>query len=731
MSKTFTLNEQTSGPSGVTAVAVAGGSLTASTTYYYKVVVGGYGNYYWSQNCWYSAPSTEVSATTTSTNKTIWIHFDNNLSPTQSAILWRTTTSGQYGMTDGSGNPTLRLARPTGYGGSTMNRVRFDNVTTYRRYTFTTTGTIASLVPGETITQTSTGATAKVLTDPAGGTTFKVWTITGTWSGASTFNGSISGSGLGTWASTSAIDGYVLEDTQLTCDSLALPTNGLPCLVLEGGTEVDPITPQDIYDYLVSVGKTQYIDVIPCYPTGEWVNSSGNDVCAVFNFKFSLADASDGSNWFKIPGGVAVYQAQAKHCFRGKTVFGEPSSSGYTTTGCALIGNWPDSDYSCLAYGYSSYGPAYMYASIVGVPFKGATHLTRQRSLADPRHQVSGSAYLEDSYWQDNGRFNNSCTMYNSRVICSVPEVGGNANGVGWDLVNAKFDSTLSTSTNSGENTHKGLILTNRGTYDYRIRNYGVSDCLLTYHVVDNVFLRSTPSIQFHSSLTTATDWDAVLLEEYTTVLKIIDENNNPIENAVVTIVDKDNKIAIFDSTSTTYTESNPGRTGTSISVNSGKTLDTGSYYRVGNEIIYVSSGSGTGPYTIVRGQDGSSALKFGKSSTRRSYFYKRYNSVLSDSNGVVSVQLNHSYYQMLDLTSGGAINTYHTPTRVLRSPFKIVISKSGYETYVMPYVADTNRDLVISLKSVVPVFVTDGEEVVLRNNPDNYTNRNTATIVK
>lgn len=735
MPKSYTLNERTTGPNNPIAVAVAGGSLTASTTYYYRPFAGGDNNFYWDQNCWFSAPGAECSATTTTTNKTIWIHFDNNVSGAETYSTFRTLVSGNYNPTDSSGNAKVNLARVTNFSSALYNgigSIASASLASQGRFTFTTTGAIASLVPGETITQPSTGATALVVSSPAGGNTFYVWKITGTWSGSSAFNGSISGAGVGTWASTSALNGYVLEDTSNTASTAPFYADGVPCLVLSGGEETNPITPQDIYEYLIGAGKGYCIDVIPVFPTGQWLDSAGYDTIGVFNFKFSVSDASDGSNWFKVPGGVMVWQTLAKLCLRGKLVMGEKDATlGYTTRGAVWGGTAMTSFYHCLSYGNINYGPTYIYGSMMGQNFAGATALTNSNCPSDPAYQATGKIEVYDSVFKSGGRLNNPYKIRNSRMMLSG-EVGGDTNAS--DVENASFNTLIRNSLTSGEFTYNNFILnpTNANS-DFYINGYGATaDFTITFHCNNPIYTRvGGPKFQTLTSLGSQR-WDAVLLESFTTRIKVVDKDGNAIEGARITVTDKDGKKAIFDQSSTTFTVSNQGKTGTSVSVNTGKSLEVGAYYKAGDEIILVQSGSGTGPYTIARSQDGSSANNLGQSTSKENYFYKRYDYIDTDSDGEVSLLLNQYISKLYDQNPTGSTSNITTNmTRESRGPFTIIIIKEGYETYTNIYNADEKRDLVIELKDIVPAFVTDGEEIVLRNNPDNYTNRNTATIVK
>lgn len=725
MAKAYTLTEKAAPTNPIASVA-SGGSLTANTTYYYKIFTGGYNNAYADENCWLSAPSAEITATTTTTAKRIYIHFDNNATGSELAGIYRTTTSGSYFPSNSTGTAVANLAKPIGFNYALYNGVVYTALNT--RYTFTSTGVIASLVIGETITEQGSGATALVLSDPAGGSTFYISVKTGTWGGANNFDGSVTGANAGKWQSTSTANGYFLEDSASTSINPApYFADGLPILKMTGGTLADPITPQNLYDYLVSAGKTYCIDVISVYPTGQWSTANSTDVCGIFNFKFNLIDAS--GNVFKIPGGVIVWQTVAKTMLLGTFIMGEIDPTyGFTSNGAVWAGLKSNGFYDCISY--QDTAGSTIYGSSIGNIFAGATILAGHNHSAF-QLQMTATLNAYDSVIRTNGRMINPFTIRNSRLMTGSSEVGGITNTS--DVINGYFDTYCRTSYSLGTVTYNGMQFskgTTSLTFDIMMYVAGNplngTQCI---HANDCIFDIGTPVIRYYNGLA-GYYWDAVYLQGYTTTFKVVDINGNPISGAIIQVVDKDGKKALFSKTSDTKSSSNQGKVGTSVYVSGTvPSLTVGKYYRQGDEVILVTAGSGTGPYTITRAQDGSTANFLGLNASKLAWFYERFDSLTTSASGAATAHLVGFKAKGYDLfptgTAGGTINA----TVVAQSPFTITITKPGYETYTNQYTADAKRDLVIELKDAIDVVFTNHGPAIKVNKENSGNDRDVAII--
>ena len=719
MAKSYSIREAAA-PTNIGAVAVAGGSLAASTTYYYRIFGYGYSDYYKNINCWFSEPSAEITVATTVANKTILVHFDRIMGTSSVYApcygLFRTETSGVYNQTDASGNLTAKCARPTGRNSALYNTVATTTVA-YRRYTFTSTGAIASLTPGEIITEQVSGATAQVLSDPAGGTTFYVWTLTGTWDGANPFDGSVTGVGAGTWSSTSAYNGFVLTDTTTTCSVFPFYEDGSPVLYLNGGTEEDPITLQDCYEYCQSVSRGELIEGIPLYSTGSYMTANGYDLCSMFKVNCALIDAS--GNWFKVQGGTAMSQANQKH-YISTLVVGDVDAYGESSKGAAIVGNW---HYA----GYCGAAVFYLYGSTVGSQLVNSGI---QNTNSDPRYQISTLLTGKDSFMRSTGRYISQTLLRNFR---STPggETGTSLNVS--DTENYKATSLINTSYSISQVTfNKFIMVEGASTTDMRCSNYS-SPNLTEVIIANDCKTASGNDLVFSTgnSLVGATNWDAVCIENNTTTIKVVDEDGSAIEDAKVTIIDELGVPSTFnkDFQGKMNTSQNQGRTGTSITIGSGD-LTVGEYYRHGLEVVYVSANPSGTTYTITRAQKGTTANYIRSSISLFNHFYLMYDYLETDANGEVETLLARRTFSDYDLNPSGLTGQSKVLTPVEKT-HTITIEKAGYETYVSEYVADVTANMTITLKQALPVMTSTDSRVAVKMDARNIgVNRDKVIVV-
>jgi len=447
MTKTYTLRERATGNGNPVAVAVPNrsngnsGSLPIGTTFYYKVIANGYSDFYDDLNAWLSAPSNEVNATTDASNRVIWIHFDNDVSGQEETTVIRTTVSGDYNMTNSSGTLQRHFPRVTGYRSTHYMGVRTNITTKFDRFEMTTSA-IASLSPGETITGATSGATALVVTNPAGGTTFKVWTVSGTFQAGETLNGSVSGLSVGTYSSLSAKDGWVMEDfDSATAYCFPVFENGAPCLEFDSDDPDDPVTLQDIYEWSRDNSKDYIIDGYSLFPDDSYKTSNGYNLCNMFRVNCNLYCSGNG----KIEAGTGFSQALNKHMFR---------SGNFEINRGFIIGAWHLGFYNTIAR--SSGSEFNGNASMMGLHLENSSSCNR-----NPYYQTTYDINLNNCIVESSGRWNSAGEINDSRMIVrgEIGNITGQITGR-----NASFNSYIATFYAKSEGRWSNFIV-NAGLY--------------------------------------------------------------------------------------------------------------------------------------------------------------------------------------------------------------------------------------------------------------------------
>ena len=706
MAKTFSIVERTTGPTSVFAAATPGGSLAASTTYYYKVAISLQSlNAYYNADATLSAPSNEFSVTTTVANKTAQIYFDNNVTLLGAdwgyVHLWRTTISGDYAQTTAVGawrNNYIRLTNSDWFG---MGGLYLGNASCFKVYTFTTAVGIASLTPGETITEQTTGATAIVVSDPAGGNTFKVRSLTGSWTNAYNFDGSISGLNLGKWSSTSAQVGYcILDDNANGNSQTPLMANGMPTVYYNGGTSGDPITPQDVYDWLVAQGKTYCIDMIPVYPTGDWRNSAGNDIGAMFRWRFNLMQSPNTTTYFRIDGNVMVYHMWGKfYAETNSTVqFGQYAtvgSGGYTYSGGVYVTN------SFAAWSRGMLGDSNIYASYVQGPIAPSQYSQQSKCARDPSFQnttLTKAMRIWDSIWKgaDGERNGTIFDIRRSRIMSTSKEISNDAAYV----YRATFDPPLGNIwTVCNDVYHANEIYVERGTDDVFMGCGESTYNCQAFHFLDTTWAHANLTVKAYPPSSNGVPADFVCLDEYTYTLTVLDNSGNPIQGASVTIVDKNGRSQAI-TLSGTYTKVNTKYDKVTTSIQTEGTAPTlGAVYRLGLERIRIESGSN--PYTVTRAYDGSTANYLGGQGGYNSYKRHRFNlvnpSLTTDANGQVTCRVLWRYWSIYDYNNPGVF-TYIDASLVNLNPYTVTVSAAGYYTKTVTYTITGTRSDVVAM---------------------------------
>lgn len=192
--------------------------------------------------------------------------------------------------------------------------------------------------------------------------------------------------------------------------------------------------------------------------------------------------------------------------------------------------------------------------------------------------------------------------------------------------------------------------------------------------------------------------------EMYTFALKVLDENNTPIENATVTLTDKNGYTALFED----YFNWNGGTkcyiwnltstSDTNASVTSSTNITVGEYFLAGGEIMKVTAKPSSTTVRVERNQVGTWKQLITSTSEGRTPLYRLNTSALTNSAG--ELKNNTSYDYMVFIEQLGRIN--NVATTYTFNPFTLTISKDGYETYTATFDITERTELIIKLKTAI-----------------------------
>jgi len=685
MAKTISIRERPVGNGNIQAVAVplrhgGGWGSLPITTHYYKAIANGYSDFYDDLNAWLSVPSEEVEVITTSLNRVVWIHFDNDVSWQEETTIIRTNISWDYNQTDNNWVKTSHFPRIDNYRSNHYMGCRTNNTTEFNRYEITASA--MALTPWEVITGANSGATALVVSNPDGWTTFKVWTVVWTFENWEELSGSVSWV-VGTFTSISAKDGWVMEDySSAGWYTFPVYDEGLPCIIATSDDPDDLITPQDIYEWLHEQWKEKYITGVSLFDDGCYKTKNWYDLCNFFRFKFSIY-----TNNFKIPGGVVISQALAKHMFRNwKFVMGEKTAKGRTHNWAGIIGSWHLAFYNTLARGGGS--SININGSMMWMTLSNFSHCNK-----DPFYQITYPATLKDSILRSSWRWNPTYNIKNTRMMVKW-EIGSSSNNNISENVN--WNTYLWGSYSQAEATFKNIWLVAFNSYNYYLDSYYLSTG--TRVINSNNVTYYEPKALYFGRLRGASTWtDTAFLDKYTLDLNIVDTKWNPIENAEVFAVDRENKKGLFSVDWKARTYQRLDRDKTNMKIHSW-TVKVWSYYRSWLEIIKILSGTSPN-YEIERWCFGSTPNNIGGSSSwRMSYLYEMFPSIKSDIDWKCSTNLTYRQYQEINLVWYKYI---YENDLDLRWPYKIRIQKSWYLTETLTYDPNIKRNMTVQMTAV------------------------------
>jgi len=471
------------------------------------------------------------------------------------------------------------------------------------------------------------------------------------------------------------------DDGSKSLGRCPLLPDGCPCWEVEGGSDSDPITPEDLYNWAVTNSKTYCIDSWNMYP--------GMDSVIAVRTMASIRQPQPGTQplYFGIPNRTYFLQQWGKTWFDSDSYF----RTGEIENGKGKYGGtWQRG--GGYAWYSGSYGTVEIYeGSIISLPKElPYTNLTRGKSghlfqmVDDCNFTMYRSLYDPIGAGSSSGRVKPAVLdLQSNKMHILAAELAATD-------VNIE-DCEIENFIISGYNIRQGKIANstflNPTQYDFRGYNRSATEDQVT--ILENVtFANSTPDIR-GSVVTTAEVAHQVVLEQYTMDLKI---DNTILQDAVVKVKDINGYNAIWLNSNETLSEAiSIGETDWTVS--DGSVFSTGDSIRVNREVLTVTNVTGD-VLTVTRGQENTEDRQY---ATGQQIFI-RHDSLTADVNGVFTTipLVRRTYW--LDPTFHGATGYYVMENIRDNSPHTLTIQKKGLQIYSKAFTVTKKIDWEINL---------------------------------
>ena len=456
--------------------------------------------------------------------------------------------------------------------------------------------------------------------------------------------------------------------------------HGVGHLEYYGGTEADPITPQDIYNAAVADGWTDYC---------KW---DGATLLVLGNFKphgSQIAHLFFRNITFICCGYFYSYGATGS-----RIRYGELNSIGQAVSGVKFLFGlfgwdrqfWIGSNtelYNCVVDSCNSPNPLYL-ANVIGYSIynnfnggKGKDIMFRNYANFFVRNDLPVSGLKLQGYF---GTVNNDCKLF-SNIECSYQYLSY------W--ANSRIDTFA--------------FLNN--SYQIYEKHAGCTD-----NFIDCLFPNTTdsdklPVIYWNNQTSTVQLWNSILL-------KVLDEAGNPISNATIVIKDKNGNTITDFAGKSTYTTDNAGMlfsekisitgaTSTTIT-DSSKSWTTNQWLGYN---IFIASGNGINQKAKVLSNTATTITITEPFLVTPS---------IGDYAGIITE------IKTAIMTYGGS---EYVSNKNILNPFTITISKTGYETYYQKQNITTKINQTITLKKAVPNLIDDSGRIFRKINVVNQGN--------
>jgi len=468
---------------------------------------------------------------------------------------------------------------------------------------------------------------------------------------------------------------------------------GVPCFEIEGGDVNDPITPMDLYDWAVTNGKT--------YCISSWDYCPGLALPIAIKIVASVRQPQPGTTplYFSIPDRTYFLQIWGKLWFDADSYFNIGSNDVFPTKGgiwqrigsyawyCGTHGNIEWYDMAMLPPPSYVYNNLDSYCMGEGTMFQfssrgGITNKIYQ-SIIDPKGRGSSGRAIATEL-----------DVQGSKVYWQGANVGSaNAN-----IDDCKIQNYVSTHYGRREGTIKNSTFTYPSTYDFKGYNLSNTEDQVT-HLINITFANDPAEIR--SSISSSYSAWQIFLIKYEINIKVIDKDNNIIQNALVSLKDKNGYGAIWIDTDNLNEDISIGET--EWTVVDGSKFTAGDYIRVNMETIKIESVSGN-YLTVSRAQEGTIDRQY---NTGQKIFL-RHDTLETNASGEITTipAIKTIAYNRAEVA--GSAQAMDVTTDL--SPCTLEVRKAGYKTYKTTFTLDKKIDWKITLKRIS--INVDGEVI-------------------
>ena len=478
---------------------------------------------------------------------------------------------------------------------------------------------------------------------------------------------------------------------------------GMPFIELSGGTEADPITPWDIYNWTVNnQSREEFVEFIPTH--------KGLQEAGAYQFKFSFGDYGGTSQIFQfnIPLNVVLMHETGKFvgCTYGNFTMGSYDSTRgvFKDGGTYLRTSYPS------MYNQAN-GAFKIAASTISGGYTGASNGYSAAASHNFQFGAGEVSFNGATYVSSIGRLHGGATVRNSLMI-----FGGDWGNNDWTKGVVMDNAVFSKEIISTGYRFQEVILRNFRSYPAYTdawqqaiyTNYGNYSHIL--HLVNPYWGVPHSRVRVYCS---GIDHPTRVSQEFELSLSVVDSITGlPIENATLTIQDVNGSHASFGLPITSLYDTVNATAGF-LRLKDTSAINTGDYIKSGNEFMKVTGVNATS-VQVTRGEFNTTPWSL---RAERSYntmiVFPAWREQYSNSTGEFElVRLQQKWWQRDECTGGYKFYYIDTEGNA-SSPFTITVNASGYNNFTAYYTPTAENSFTIGLKPYSNPWMINGTIVI------------------